>query len=300
MIKTNISTFYKLKNNTLLQFIKEYDEPHYEARDLYDRKANLKKTNFVLRRTLKDLESKDFPEKADLEKKINELRMDITTQIELIRFTKSTDGTSDEKETIFTGVKSVWYDGPFRELIDIFYHDDINDFYVTIENMKGSEISTSWGTIPKNLALQFIQNLRLIVSGGSVERYNRGIFKIHHDLQIAPTHVVIILKELGITCRPQCVMKKSESEYERGKAPKWLIDLAYDKHELNSWGDELTEEEKRVFAKAKGGKVIVMRGGCKCGHNKSDHSLLGCTYYKTCNCNTFKLRTDTKETIEVK
>ena len=110
MIKTNINTFYKLKNNTLLQFIKEYDEPHYEARDLYDRKISLKKTNFVLRRTLKDLESKDFPEKANLEKKINDLRMDITTQIELIRFTKSTDGTSDKKETIFTGVKSVWYD----------------------------------------------------------------------------------------------------------------------------------------------------------------------------------------------
>ena len=297
MIRTNINTFYKLKEKTLQQFIKEYDEPHYEARDLYDRKANLKKTNFVLRRTLKDLESKDFPEKVDLEKKINDLRMDITTQIELIRFTKSTDGTSDEKETIFTGVKAVWYDRPFRELINIFYHHDINDFYVTIENMKGDEIRTSWGRVPKNLALQFIQNLRLIVSGGSVERSNRGIFKIHHDLQIAPAHVVIILGELDIKCRPQCVMKKSESEYERGMAPDWLIDLADKPHELNCWEQELTEEEKRVFANVKGSKVTVIRGGCKCGHKKGDHYMnKSC---EMCECNTFKLRTDTKETIEI-
>jgi len=291
-----------LKINSEAQYIAEYDRPHYEARDLYDRRAFLKKNNYAIRRFLKHIEDRDFDGKADLENKASILMKENSLQIELIRFTQSIDKISDEKEAVFTGVKSVWYDRPFIELIDEHYHGDINDFYFTIENLKQDEIRTNWGSVPKNLALQFIQNLRLIVSGGSKERADRGIFKIHHDLQIAPTHVVKILEALDITCRPQCVMKKSENEYERGNPPKWLVSLADKPHEIDYSVEELTEEEKRVFAKAKGGKVIVMRGGCKCGHNKSAHDLIGtmCTFHKTCNCNTFKLRTDTKEIIEVR
>lgn len=298
----HFATLGRLKSNSEAQYIAEYDRPHYEARDLYDRRAFLKKNNYAIRRFLKHIEDEDFDGKADLENKASVLMKENSLQIELIRFTQSTDGTSDEREAVFTGVKSVWYDKPFRELIHGHYHGDINDFYYTIEHMKNDEISTSSGLVPKNLALQFIQNLRLIVSGGSKERADRGIFKIHHDLQIAPTHVVKILEELDITCRPQCVMKKSENEYERGSAPDWLVSLADKPHEIDYSVEELTEEEKRVFAKAKGGKITVIRGGCKCHHNKSDHNLIGtmCAYHQTCGCNRFKLRTDTKQTIEVR
>ena len=87
------------------------------------------------------------------------------------------------------------------------------------EAMKGDDVDTGAGKIPKNLALQFIQALRLIVADGSASRQNRGIFKIHHDLQIAPTHVVEILEEFGEHCEPTCVMSRSELEYERGEAP---------------------------------------------------------------------------------
>jgi len=298
------TTFNNFKNNSEEQYIIEYNKPHYEAIDLYDRRHSLKKTNFAIRRFLKHVEDKDFDGKVNLENKAIILMGENSLQIELIRFTKSTDGVSDKRETVFTGVKAVWYDRPFRELINNHYHGDINDFYVTIDNMgdEFEEIKTSSGSVPKNLALQFIQNLRLIVSGGSKERVDRGIFKIHHDLQIAPVHVVKILEELDITCRPQCVMKKSENEYERGTAPDWLINLSDKPHEIDYSVEELTEEEKRVFAKAKGGKITVIRGGCKCHHNKSDHKLIGtmCAYHQTCGCNRFKLRTDTKETIEVK
>jgi hypothetical protein len=296
------TAFKNLKKNSEDQYIEEYDRPHYEARDLYDRRSLLKKNNYAIRRFLKYIEDEDFDGKVDLENKASVLMKENSLQIELIRFTQSIDGTSDEREAVFTGVKSVWYDKPFRELIHGHYHGDINDFYYTIEHMKNDEIRTSSGSVPKNLALQFIQNLRLIVSGGSKERADRGIFKIHHDLQIAPTHVVKILEELDITCRPQCVMKKSENEYERGKAPDWLVNLADKPHEIDYSVEELTEEEKRVFAKAKGGKITVIRGGCKCRHNKSDHDLIGtmCVYHETCGCNRFKLRTDTKQTIEVR
>ena len=117
-----------LKRTANIQFIEEYNKPHYEARDLYDKRTSLKKTNFALRRLMKNPESKE-PVKTVLEYKIIYLIMGITTQIELIRSTESTDGTSDEKESVFTGGKAVWYDRPFRELICNFYHGDINEFY---------------------------------------------------------------------------------------------------------------------------------------------------------------------------
>ncbi len=296
------TTLTNLRENAEKRFIEDYDEPHYEARELYDRRIELKKTNSALKRLVKYMGDQDLPDRTKLEADIQQLKLEISTQIELIRFTQSIDGTTSSTETVFTGIKAVWYDKPFRLLIKDHYYGDINEFYHTVENLKGDKISTNAGHVPKNLALQFIQNLRLIVSGGSAERYNRGIFKIHHDLQIAPAHVVKILEDLDITCQPQCVMKKSESEYERGTAPKWLISLADKPHEIDYSVEELTEEEKRVFAKAKGGKVTVIRGGCKCNHNKSDHNLIGtmCLYHKTCGCNKFKLRTDTKQTIEVR
>lgn len=295
------TTLGNLRSTAKSQFIEEYAEPHYEARELYDRRTELKKTSSALRRLVKYMGDQDLPNRTQLEADIQQLRSEITSQIELIRFTQSIDGTSDSTETIFTGVKAVWYDRPFKLLIQDHYHGDINEFYFIIENMKDDEISTGAGYVPKNLALQFIQNLRLLVSGGSVERFNRGVFKIHHDLQIAPPYVVDIMKELGFFCESTCVMKRSEKEFERGKAPDWLINLADKPHEIDYSVEELTEEEKRVFAKAKGGKITVIRGGCKCRHNKSDHKLIGtmCTYHETCGCNKFKLRTDTKETIEV-
>lgn len=286
-----------LKEKSEENYIEEYNDPYYKARELYDRKTSLKKTNFVLRRLMKNSVNKE-PVKTISEYEAIYLIIQNNVQIKLIKFTQSMDGTSDKKETIFTGGKAVWYDRPFRELIDKYYTGDINDFYLTIDRMK-DEIKTSVGKVPKNLALQFIQNLRLIVSEGSRDRADRGIFKIHHDLQIAPTHVVIILEALGISCRPQCVMKRSENEYERGNAPDWLISLADKPHERDYSVEELTDEEKRVFAKVKKTQMIVMEGGCTCGHSKGDHNREKNCMTGYCECVKFKLRINTKRVIEV-
>ncbi len=296
-------SFQNLKEKALDKFITEYDEPHYDARELYDRRASLKKTNFALRRFLKFIEEKAFDGKGQLELDIAELMRDITTQVELIRFTKSTDGISDETDAIFTGVKAVWYDVPLKTLIKTHYQFetmDINDFYRFIENQSGDKIDTGAGVIDKNLALQFIQALRLIVSGTSTDRYNRGIFRIHHDLQIAPPHVVDILELFGHHCEPTCVMKKSESEFEKGDAPKWIVNLADKPYERDYSVEELTEEEKRVFANAGKTKssMIVIEGGCTCHHTSRDHYHREGTC-SLCECSKFIKRMNTKRTIEV-
>jgi len=295
------TTYQNLKEKSESQYVEDCGNWCYDARDLYDKRTSLKKSNFAVRRFLKYIGEKEFHDKINLEVKLHSLMRANVAEIEIIKFTKSVDKISNSKETVFTGVKAVWYDVPLKTLIKRHYNGDINEFYMLIEAMQGDDVDTGAGKIPKNLALQFIQALRLIVADGSASRQNRGIFKIHHDLQIAPTHVVDILKEFDEYCEPTCVMARSELEYERGNAPKWLISMAdkgYTKPVFSE--EELTDEEKRVFAKAKGGKVIVMEGGCKCGHNKASHkSVHGWCKWQGCDCNKFKLRINTKKVIEV-
>lgn len=295
------TTIKNLEEKSGVNYILECGNGCYDARELYDKRTALKKTNYTIRRFLKFIEDKNFIGKAIIQQKATALIRNNVVQVELIRFTKSIDGISDSTETVFSGVKSVWYDVPLKTLIKSHYNGDINDFYRLIEAMKGDTVDTGAGKISKSLALQFIQALRLIVADGSVSRQNRGIFKIHHDLQISPPNVVEILEEFGEHCEPMCVMARSELEYERGDAPKWLISMA-DKGYTKPINreEELTEEEKRVFAKAKGGKIIVMESGCKCSHNKASHkSVHGWCKWQGCDCSKFKLRNNTKRVIEV-